>query len=32
MGLVAWAAALGAIAVLNGLLGPDISAFGVPEV
>lgn len=32
MGLVAWAAALVAIAVLDGLLGPDISAFGVPEV
>jgi hypothetical protein len=32
MGLVAWAAALVVIAVLNGLLGLDISAFGVPGV
>ena len=32
MGLVAWAAALVVIAVLNGVLGLDISAFGVPGV
>jgi len=30
MGRVAWAAALVVIAVLDGLLGLDISAFGVP--
>lgn len=32
MGLVAWAAALIVIAVLNGVLDLDISAFGVPGV
>jgi len=32
MGLVAWAAALVVIAVLNGVLGLGISAFGVPGV
>mgnify|MGYP006287586655 FL=1 len=32
MGLVAWIAALVVIAVLNGVLGLDISAFGVPGV
>ncbi|KOX96863.1 hypothetical protein [Halorubrum tropicale] len=32
IGLVAWAAALVVIAVLNGVLGLGISAFGVPGV
>mgnify|MGYP006272964317 FL=1 len=32
MGLVAWVAALVVIAVLNGVLGLGISAFGVPGI